>query len=119
MFRGVYILKTSTPSLHDRTIGAWLTSNRTGVISGVAASALHGAGWVDDGHPIEILVDERRRQPGLVVRMDRVADDEIVTLNDLPATTPNPYRVRSGPLPEAIDRHRPPRRTHALRTIQR
>ena len=88
MFRGVYIPKTSTPSLHDRTIGAWLTSNRTGVISGVAASALHGAGWVDDGHPIEILVDERRRQPGLVVRMDRVADDEIVTLNDLPATTP-------------------------------
>jgi Protein of unknown function (DUF559) len=88
MFRGVYISKASTPSLHDRTIGAWLTSNRTGVIAGVAASALHGAAWVDDDHPIELLVDERRRQPGLVIRMDRVADDEIVAVDRLPVTTP-------------------------------
>jgi hypothetical protein len=88
MFRGVYSPIWSTPSLHDRTTGAWLTSNRDGVIAGVAASALHGADWVDDNHPIEILVDERRRQPGLVVRMDRVADDEVVTVAGLPVTTP-------------------------------
>jgi hypothetical protein len=88
IFRGVYIPKASTPSLHDRTVGAWLASDRAGVIAGVAASALHGAAWVDDSHPIEILVDERRRQPGLVVRMDRVADDEITTVDDLPVTTP-------------------------------
>lgn len=68
-------------------MGAWLTSNREGVIAGVAASALHGADWVDDDHPIEILVDERRRQPGLVVRMDRVAADEVVTVDGLPVTT--------------------------------
>ena len=54
----------------------------------VAASALYGAAWADDSHPIEILVDERRRQPGLVVRMDRVADDEIVTVDGLPVTAP-------------------------------
>jgi uncharacterized protein DUF559 len=88
IFRGVYIPTASTPSLHDRTIGAWLTSNRAGVIAGVAASALHSAAWIDDSHPIEILVDERRRQPGLIVRMDRVADDEIVTVDGLPVTTP-------------------------------
>ena len=88
IFRGVYIPKASTPSLHDRATGAWLTSNRDGVIAGVAASALHGAEWVDDAHPIEILVDERRRQTGLVVRMDRVAGDEIVMVDELPVTTP-------------------------------
>jgi hypothetical protein len=88
MFRGVYVPKASTPSLHDRTFGAWLTSDRTGIIAGVAASALHGADWVDDDHPIEILVDERRRQPGLVVRMDRIADDEVVTVDGVPVTTP-------------------------------
>jgi uncharacterized protein DUF559 len=87
IFRGVYIPKTSTPSLHDRTIGAWLTSNRAGVVAGVAASALHGSAWIDDDHAIEILVDERRRQPGLVVRMDRVAQDEIVTIDGLPVTS--------------------------------
>jgi hypothetical protein len=88
MFRGVYVPKGATPSLHDRAVGAWLTSARTGVIAGVAASALHGAQWVDDNEPIEILVDERRRQSGLIVRMDRVAEDEITTVADLPVTTP-------------------------------
>jgi hypothetical protein len=32
-------------------------------------------------------VDDRRRQQGLVVRMDRVADDEITLVADLPVTT--------------------------------
>jgi AbiEi antitoxin C-terminal domain len=88
IFRGVYIPKWSTPSLHDRVVGAWLTSNRTGVIAGVAASALHGADWVDDTEPIEILVDDRRRQPGLLVRTDRLADDEVTMHGELPVTTP-------------------------------
>jgi hypothetical protein len=87
LFRGVYVPKRATPSLADRTLGAWLTTDRTGVIAGVAASALHGAAWVDDTEPIEILVDDRRRQSGLVVRMDRVADDEITLVADLPVTT--------------------------------
>jgi AbiEi antitoxin C-terminal domain len=88
LFRGVYIPKRATPSLQDRAVGAWLTSDRVGVIGGVAASALHGAQWVDRGEPIEILVPERRRQPGLIVRMDRVSDDEVMTVGDLPLTTP-------------------------------
>lgn len=87
MFRGVYIPKRATPSLRDRTVGAWLTSDRKGVIAGVAASALHGAEWVDDNEPVEILVDERRRQSGLIIRMDRLADDEVTTVANLPATT--------------------------------
>ena len=87
MFRGVYIPKRVTPSLRDRTVGAWLTSDRKGVIAGVAASALHGAEWVDDDQPVEILVDERRRQSGLIIRMDRLADDEVTTVADLPVTT--------------------------------
>jgi hypothetical protein len=88
MFRGVYVPKWSTPTLADRAVGAWLTSDRTGVITGVAASALHGADWVDADEPIEILVKERRRQAGLIVRMDRVAADEVSTTADLPVTTP-------------------------------
>ncbi|MDT5210857.1 MAG: hypothetical protein QOF67_3272 [Mycobacterium sp.] len=87
LFRGVYVPKWATPTHLDRTLGAWLTTDRAGVIAGVAASALHGAAWVDDTEPIEVLVDDRRRQPGLLVRMDRVADDEITVVADLPATT--------------------------------
>ena len=86
MFRGVYVTRGVRLALTDRAVGAWLTSNRSGVIAGVAASALHGAAWVDDAEPIEILVDERRRQSGLVVRMDRYTDDEVTEIAQLPVT---------------------------------
>ncbi|GAY14113.1 hypothetical protein [Mycobacterium sp. shizuoka-1] len=88
LYRGVYVPKYTSPSLRDRALGAWLYTNRTGVIAGTAASALHGAQWVDDDEPIEVLVEERRRQVGLTVRMDRFADDEVVRIADLPVTTP-------------------------------
>ena len=44
----VYTAKRAHLSVHDRAVAAWLWSRREGVISGVAASALHGAKWVDD-----------------------------------------------------------------------
>lgn len=88
IYRGVYVPKNATPSMQDRALGAWLTTNRTGVVGGVAASALHGADWVDDDEPVEVLVDEKRRQSGLIVRMDRICEDEIMPLCGLPVTTP-------------------------------
>ncbi|BBY19086.1 hypothetical protein [Mycolicibacterium litorale] len=87
IFRGVYIPKNAVPTLHDRTVAAWLTSGRTGIVTGVAASAWHGADWVDDHEPIEILVRERRKQAGLLVRMDRVADDEVTRIDGVPVAT--------------------------------
>jgi hypothetical protein len=87
VFRGVYAEKRARLTLADRALGAWLTTDRQGIVAGIAASALHGADWVDDAEPIEILVDDRRRQSGLVVRMDRIADDEITVVADLPVTT--------------------------------
>ena len=53
--------------------------------------------------PVEILVDERRRQSGLIIRMDRLADDEVTTVADLPVTTTartafDLGRIRNGPL---------------------
>jgi hypothetical protein len=86
VFRGVYAPKHARLTLADRALGAWLTTDRTGVIAGVAASALH-AQWVDSDEPIEVLVGERRRQPGLTVRMDRFSDDEVTAVAGLPVTT--------------------------------
>jgi hypothetical protein len=87
LFRGVYVPNRSVPTLYDRCVGAWLTSDRTGVIAGVAASALHGADWVDPTVPIELLGTARRRQQGLVIRMDRHADDEVCEIAELPVTS--------------------------------
>jgi hypothetical protein len=91
VYRGVYAPKDADLSLRDRAIAAWLASKRRGVVAGVAASALHGAPWVDPDVPIELVGVKIRAQDGLVPRTERVADDEITRLSGLPVTT----RVRT------------------------
>jgi Protein of unknown function (DUF559) len=91
VFRGVYAPKDTDLSLRDRAIAAWLASKRNGVVAGVAASALHGAPWVDPDVPIELVGVKIRPQAGLIPRTERVADDEITRVGGLPLTT----RVRT------------------------
>jgi hypothetical protein len=88
VFRGVYAPKHAPLTVADRALGAWLTTDRAGVIAGVAASALHRSRWVGDDEPIEVLIGERRRQSGLIIRMDRFNEDEFTEVGDLPVTTP-------------------------------
>jgi hypothetical protein len=87
VYRGVYAPKDANLSLRDRAIAAWLASGRKGVVAGVAASALHGAPWVDPDVPIELVGVKIRPQPGLVPRADRIADDEITRVAGLPVTS--------------------------------
>jgi hypothetical protein len=91
VYRGVYVPKGAELSIRDRAIAAWLASGRRGVVAGVAASALHHTPWVDTRSPIELVGAKCRPQPGLVPRLDRIADDEITRAAGLPATT----RVRT------------------------
>ncbi|MEB3032865.1 hypothetical protein [[Mycobacterium] nativiensis] len=76
------------PSLRDRIGGAWLWSHRRGVIAGVAASALHGACWVDDDTVVEMLLRNGRPPRGVIARNEAVADDEVMSVGRLPVTTP-------------------------------
>lgn len=91
LYRGVYVPKDRDVSLRDRAIGAWLVSHRSAVIAGVAASALHGAPWVDPDVPIELAGAKCSPQEGLIPRTERVADDEITRIAGLPVTS----RVRT------------------------
>jgi len=91
IFRDVYMPKRHEVSLRDRIEGAWLRSGRQGVIAGVAASALHGAQWVDDGIPIELIWNYGRSPSGLIIRNETLADDEITKVAGIPVTT----RVRT------------------------
>jgi hypothetical protein len=88
IYRGIYLPAHTTPTLRDRTVGAWLASGRRAVISGVAASALHGANWVDSDIAIELISGSARPQRGLAVRDETLADDEIIHVARLPVTTP-------------------------------
>lgn len=57
-------------------------------MTGVAASALHGAEWVDDDVTIEMVWDYIRSPRGIVVRHERIAEDEITCVAGIPVTTP-------------------------------
>ena len=74
-------------------------------------------GWVDDDEPVEILVDERRRQSGLIIRMDRLADDEVTTVADLPVTTTARTAFDLGAVSETVRCDRPVGRVDAGRAV--
>jgi hypothetical protein len=88
IFRDVYVPRQHAATVRDRTHGAWLWSKRRAVISGVAASALHGAEWVDDDIPIELVLNCTHPPRGIVARNETIADDEKMYIGTLPVTTP-------------------------------
>src|SRR4051812_24938538 len=87
LLRDVYIPKLHEVSLRDRIEGAWLRSGRQGVVAGVAASAMHGAQWVDDDIPIELIWNYGRSPSGLLVRNESLSDEEITRVAGIPVTT--------------------------------
>ncbi|AQA02281.1 hypothetical protein BVC93_07370 [Mycobacterium sp. MS1601] len=88
LYRDVLVPKNRQPTLFDRIEGAYLASRRTAVITGVAAAALHGAKWIQDDIAVELIMPSARAQQGLIIRDERIAQDEIVSLGGVPATIP-------------------------------
>jgi hypothetical protein len=58
------------------------------VLAGLAAAALHGADWIDDNEPVELIWRNQHAPEGILTRNLRLADDEIVYVADLPVTSP-------------------------------
>jgi hypothetical protein len=88
MMPNIYLDKWVEPSLRDRSRAAWLWSRRRGVVSGLAASNLHGSKWVDDDVPVELIYSNARAPEGVVTRDDLLLEEEIQCLNGLSVTTP-------------------------------
>ncbi|KLI05000.1 hypothetical protein ACT17_25510 [Mycolicibacterium conceptionense] len=88
IFPDIYVPKSGPLPLRRRTVGAYLWSGRNGVIAGRAAAALHGALWVADGAPVEMLWRNGRPPDGIVVRNERIDPEEITVVAGLPVTTP-------------------------------
>lgn len=88
IFPDVYLAKTEPLSLHVMATGAWLWSGRRGVITGRAAAAVHGAKWVDERAPVELLWYNNHRPPGVIVRNERFELDEMSTVAELTLATP-------------------------------
>ena len=88
LFPGISIPKGEELTLRDRIMGAWLWSHRQAVIAGVAASALHGAEWVDDEAVIELRFNCTRPPRSIIARNETLYDDEVAYVGNLPVTTP-------------------------------
>jgi hypothetical protein len=87
IYPNIYLARHTTPSLRIRSEAAWLWSRRRGVLAGLAAAALHGADWIDDNEPVELIWRNQHAPEGILTRNSRLADDEIVYVAGLPVTS--------------------------------
>ncbi|WP_370759888.1 hypothetical protein [Mycolicibacter arupensis] len=76
----VYVPREVSLRLAQRTAAAWLWSGRRGVVAGASAAALHGARWIDDDVPVELVHANPRAPAGVIARRETLLDDEMQTL---------------------------------------
>src|SRR3954453_13657455 len=103
----VYLDKRVEPSLRQRALAAYLWSRQEGVVSGLAASSLHRAKWIDDDSPVELIWHNGRSPKGVVTRDLLLLENEIQRLNGLHLTTPERTAFgigRRGRLDDAVAR---------------
>ncbi|MCW2520082.1 MAG: hypothetical protein JWR46_2701 [Mycobacterium sp.] len=88
IYPDVYTPRIAAPSLYANTVGAWLWSGRRGPITGRAASAMHGAKWVDAKTPIELLWRNNRPPDGIITRNEHFTCDDVMEIDDMAVATP-------------------------------
>jgi len=88
IFPDIYVPRSADRSLEAMTVGAWLWSEQRSTITGRAAAALHGAKWVNETSPIEMLWRNNHCPPGIIARDERFAPDEVMSLRGLSVATP-------------------------------
>lgn len=88
VFPNVYVLIGAEPSLELRIRAAWLWSGRTAIVGGAAAAALHGARWIPDNVPVELIHTNTRPPNGVLTRRDTLCPGETQLRDGLTVTTP-------------------------------
>jgi very-short-patch-repair endonuclease len=88
VYRNVYVPRGQVLTAADKAVAAWLWSERRATTAGLSAAALHGTKWLDAKLPAELNQPHRHKTSGILLHSDKLADDEVVTANGVPATTP-------------------------------
>lgn len=84
----IYVLKGTELDLEVRAHAAWLWCGRTGVVAGRAAAGLYLTPGAVTADLIELIALKSKHPPGLIVRNERIAVDEISVRENLPVTSP-------------------------------
>lgn len=87
LYPGVFVPRGIEPSARQRAQAAWLWSRRRGVVAGQSAAALLGTKWVDGAQPAELIHDNRKSPPRLVVRTVAIAPGETRHIGAMQVTT--------------------------------
>lgn len=87
LFRDVYVSRNADITAALRARAGWLWSGRQGVVAGFAAAALHGSKWVDGLTVVDLIHDNRHPQAGIRAHGDRIEDDEISVMGEIPVTS--------------------------------
>jgi hypothetical protein len=88
VFPNVYLPRDVEPSLQQRIVAAWLWSGRNGTIAGAAAAAVHGAKWIPDDFPVELIHTNSRAPQGVLTRRYGLLDGETQVIAGRAVTTP-------------------------------
>ncbi|OBB92586.1 hypothetical protein [Mycobacterium sp. 852002-40037_SCH5390672] len=88
VFPDVYLPNDTAPSLELRIAAAWLWSGGQAVIAGAAAAFLHGARWIPDNVPVELICGRPRAPQGVLTRRCALTAGETQSIDGVPATTP-------------------------------
>jgi hypothetical protein len=88
LYPDVFLDRDSEVTAVTRAKAAWLWSRREGVVAGQSAAALHGAKWVDNHRPAELLWGNRRPPRGIRTWSNEFAHDEAEVIGGILATTP-------------------------------
>ncbi|MDG4666004.1 hypothetical protein [Mycobacterium sp. 236(2023)] len=107
LYPDVYTLPGIELTVLHRAEAAWLWSRRGGVLAGLTAAALHGARYVDDSEPIELVWSNGRAPRGIKAHKQDLHPDEITRRRGLPVTTVHRTAFdlgRRGPLGAAVAR---------------
>ncbi|AQT78945.1 hypothetical protein B1R94_06205 [Mycolicibacterium litorale] len=88
VFPDVYVPEGQVLTLAGRAKAAWLWSHRSGILFGLTAAGLHGAKWIGDDLPVELIWSNARPPAGLVTQQIDLAAGERMVLRGLPVTTP-------------------------------
>ncbi|MDA2894460.1 hypothetical protein PDG61_26370 [Mycolicibacterium sp. BiH015] len=88
IFPDVYVRKDLEVTVAVRSRGAYFWSRRRGVITGRAAAALHGARWIADTVPVEVIWANNHSPTGIVSRREPIAPGEITWHRGIPIANP-------------------------------
>jgi very-short-patch-repair endonuclease len=88
VYRNVYLQKGVELTAYRRAVAAWLWSERSAVVAGMSAAALHRTKWIDSELPAELIRSEACDVDGIVIHRNQLREDEICFVDEMPVTTP-------------------------------